>query len=240
MAWRNLSTIVEGIIEGLPLDRKRGRNQWYSRAVCDIQWFDMQLAIGVQLGMIGWYWLPVLACYLLHANVKHLRAQKHGNSQESHSYRLVSPASRNRDHASSWTVPRKNKASIYLYIFIYLFMYLMIFNVSIHFIYGFIYLFIQIACISYCTYGKSNTTCAKTWLWPNSWPLTPSKNHQACTKHWEFTILTTSAHPLTRYEVGNCKFMGRAAELPCTRTAVSLWLCIKSARPCWSYNRSCM
>ena len=53
-------------------------------------------------------WLILAACFcllLLDANVQHLRAQKYGSSQKSHSYRLVSPASRNRDNASSWTDP---------------------------------------------------------------------------------------------------------------------------------------
>ena len=53
-------------------------------------------------------WLILAACFcllLLHANVQHLRAQKYGSSQKSHSYRLVSPASRNRDNASIWTDP---------------------------------------------------------------------------------------------------------------------------------------
>ena len=47
----------------------------------------------------------LICLLLLHANVQHLRAQKNGSSQKSHSYRLVSPASRNRDNASIWTDP---------------------------------------------------------------------------------------------------------------------------------------
>ena len=72
-------------------------------------------------------WLILAACFcliLLHANVQHLRAQKYGSSQKSHSYRLVSPVSRNRDNASIWADPWHEQSmyeyNIYIYYYIYI------------------------------------------------------------------------------------------------------------------------
>ena len=92
-----LPTIAKEITEGLTLDWTHGRNMKEQIVLNEFQWISMI-----------YDWLILAACFcllLLHANVQHLRAQKYGSSQKSHSYRLVSPASRNRDNASIWTDP---------------------------------------------------------------------------------------------------------------------------------------
>ena len=92
-----LPTIAKEITEGLTLDWTHGRNMKELIVLNELQWISMI-----------YDWLILAACFcllLLHANVQHLRAQKYGSSQKSHSYRLVSPASRNRDNASIWTDP---------------------------------------------------------------------------------------------------------------------------------------
>ena len=150
-------------------------------------------------------WLILAACFcllLLHANVQHLRAQKYGSSQKSHSYRLVSPVSRNRDNASIWTDPwheqGMNEYNIIIYIYTHLILHLW---------------YPQEHKICKNPTSNKQLTIDTRQKPANTW------QRQTWIVHHPYHRLPRA--PLNRYEVGTCKFMGRAAELPCTWTAIS-------------------
>jgi hypothetical protein len=144
-----LPTIAKEITEGLTLDWTHGRNMKELIVLNEFQWYTM---IYDWLILAAWF-----ACSFCMRMSSILEPKKNCSSQKSHSYRLVSPASRNRDNASIWTDPwheqgmnEYNTNNKYIYIHTW-----------------------------YCTYDTHrNTKFAKTRHRINSWPLTPGKNQQ--------------------------------------------------------------